>query len=216
MYGIDAGQRKRNQRVAHLVIGDDLALLWIEKPVSPLLPGDHALDGIIEVGHRDCASAATCREQCGFIDQVGEVGSGEARRERRNRLDIDAWIELHFFHMHLENFNAALLVGAVDQHLPIEAAGTQQRRIEDFRPIGGGEDDEAGAGVEAVEFDQQLIERLFFLVVAACKRPNAAGAAQRIEFVDEDDGRRLLVSLLKQVAHPRRADADEHLDELRT
>ena len=118
--------------------------------------------------------------------------------------------------MHLENFNAALLVGAVDQHLPIEAAGTQQRRIEDFRPIGGGEDDEAGAGVEAVEFDQQLIERLLLLVVAARKRPNAAGAAQRIEFVDEDDGRRLLVSLLKQVAHPRRADADEHLDEFRT
>ena len=43
----------------------------------------------------------------------------------------------------------------------------------------------------------------------------AAGAAQRVEFVDEDDRRRLLARLLEQIAHPRRADADEHFDEFR-
>jgi len=46
------------------------------------------------------------------------------------------------------------------------------------------------------------------------KRP--AGTPQRIEFVDEDDGRRRLAGLLKQVAHPRRAHPHEHLHELRT
>ena len=43
----------------------------------------------------------------------------------------------------------------------------------------------------------------------------AAGAAKGVQFVDEDDGRRSLPRLLEQVSHARRADADEHFDELR-
>jgi hypothetical protein len=31
VHGVDAGQRQRDQRVPHLVIGDDLALAWIER-----------------------------------------------------------------------------------------------------------------------------------------------------------------------------------------
>ena len=39
--------------------------------------------------------------------------------------------------------------------------------------------------------------------------------AERIELVDEDDARAPCARLLEQVAHARRADAHEHLDELR-
>ena len=46
-------------------------------------------------------------------------------------------------------------------------------------------------------------------------RPRAARAADRVNLVDEDDRRRVLLRLLEQLAHARRADADEHLDELR-
>ena len=42
---------------------------------------------------------------------------------------------------------------------------------------------------------------------------DAAGAPERVELVDEDDGRRLGTRLLEQVAHARSADADEHLHE---
>ena len=63
--------------------------------------------------------------------------------------------------------------------------------------------------------DEQLVERLLLLVVAAAAGIGAAGAAERVELVDEDDARRLLPRLLEQVAHARRADADEHLDEFR-
>ena len=43
----------------------------------------------------------------------------------------------------------------------------------------------------------------------------AAGAADGVELVDEDDRRRRLLGLLEEVAHAARADADDHLDELR-
>ena len=105
--------------------------------------------------------------------------------------------------------------GPIHQHLAVEAAGAQQRRIEDLRPVGGGEQDEAAARVEAVELRQKLVEGLFLLVVAADAGKGAAGPAERVELVDEDDRGRLLARLLEQVAHPRGADADEHLDEFR-
>ena len=40
--------------------------------------------------------------------------------------------------------------------------------------------------------------------------------AHRIDLVDEDDARRILLALLKQVAYTRCTNADEHLDEVRT
>ena len=118
------------------------------------------------------------------------------------------------FQMHFQDRDAILLIGAIDEDLAVEAAGAQQRGVEHLRPVGGRQQDHAGRGIEAVEFHQQLVERLLLLVVAA-ERIGAAGAAERVEFVDEDDRRRLLSRLLEQVAHARGADADEHLDELR-
>ena len=43
----------------------------------------------------------------------------------------------------------------------------------------------------------------------------AAGPADGVQLVDEDDRRRHLLGLVEQVAHPAGADADDRLDELR-
>ena len=71
------------------------------------------------------------------------------------------------------------------------------------------------AVAEAVHLDQQLVQRLLALVVAAAEA-GAALAADRVDLVDEDDAGAVLLGLLEQVAHPGGADADEHLDEVRT
>ena len=68
---------------------------------------------------------------------------------------------------------------------------------------------------EAVHLDEQLVQRLLALVVAAAEA-GAALAADRVDLVDEDDAGAVLLGLLEQVAHPGGADADEHLDEVRT
>ena len=67
--------------------------------------------------------------------------------------------------------------------------------------------------VEAVHLDEQRVERLLALVVAADVAA-AAGLAEGVELVDEDDAGRLLLGLLEHVADAGRADADEHLDEV--
>ena len=110
---------------------------------------------------------------------------------------------------------AAADVGLVHQHLPVEAAGAHQRRVEHLGAIGRGHDDDGLARIEAVHFRQQLVERLLALFVAA-HRALHAHLAQRVELVDEDDAGRLGFGLGEQIAHPRGAHADEHLDELRS
>ena len=75
---------------------------------------------------------------------------------------------------------------------------------------------DAGVRVEAVHLDEQLVQRVLALVVAAAggEARHVAALADRVELVDEHDARRLRLRRREEVAHARRADADEHLDEL--
>ena len=114
----------------------------------------------------------------------------------------------------LEDLLAALAVGAVDDDLAVEAAGPQQRRVEDVGPVGGGDQDDVVLHLEAVHLDQQLVQRLLALVVAAA-HAGAAVAADGVDLVHEDDAGRVLFGLLEEVADAAGADADEHLDEVR-
>src|SRR5580698_1165439 len=50
----------------------------------------------------------------------------------------------------------------------------------------------------------------------AAAQTSAAMPAHRIDFIDEDDARRVLFALLKQISNAAGADAYEHLDEVRT
>ena len=133
---------------------------------------------------------------------------------RATTLRSTSGAERHLAHMNSQDLLAADEVGVRDDDLTVEAAGPQQRRVEHVGPVGRGDDDDAFVLLEAVHLDQQLIERLLALVVAAAEA-RAAMAADRVDFVDEDDAGRVLLRLLEHVAHAARADADEHLDEVR-
>ena len=78
--------------------------------------------------------------------------------------------------------------------------GRNNARVEHVRPVGGGDQDDAFIGLETVHLDEQLVERLFALVIAAAKA-RAAMAADRVDFVDEDDAGCVLLGLLEHVAH---------------
>src|SRR4029078_11826177 len=91
----------------------------------------------------------------------------------------------------------------------------RQSGFEDVGRVGGPDEDDALPVAEPVHLDEQLIESLFALVVAAAQA-GAALAADRGDLIAEDDARAVLLGLLEQVAHPGGADADEHLDEVGT
>ena len=140
--------------MAELVVGDDAALHRVQQAVALFEPGDDALDRAGEVGHADRIGVAPGGEQGRLVDQIGEVGAGEAGSKRGDLLRRHIGREGRLFQVHREDRFAASLVGPIDQDLAVEPAGAQQCRIENLRPVGRGEQHEAAGRVEAVELGQ--------------------------------------------------------------
>ncbi len=164
--------------------------------------------------HGDLAAALAGGQQRRLVDQVGEVGAGEAGGLAGERVEVDLLRERLAAGVDLEDLLAPLAVRAVDDDLAVEAAGPQQRRVEDVRAVGGGDQDDVVLHLEAVHLDQELVQGLLALVVAAA-HAGAAVAADGVDLVHEDDAGGVLLGLLEEVADAAGADADEHLDEVR-
>ena len=151
----------------------------------------------------------------GLVGEVGEVGADHARRRRGEPGERDVLGQREAAGVDGEDLRATLAVGRRDGDAAVEAAGAQERGVEDLRPVGRAEHDHGDVGLEAVHLREDLVQRLLALVVAAAERgAGGAAAADRVELVDEDDRRRGLLGLLEEVAHTRGADADDRLDEL--
>src|SRR3546814_14460423 len=84
------------------------------------------------------------------------------------------------------------------------SARTEEGGVEHVGAVGRRDDDDAFVGFEAVHLDEQLVERLLALVVAVAE-PGAAMAADRVDFVDEDDARRVALGLFEHVAEDRKS-----------
>jgi len=63
-----------------------------------------------------------------LVDEVGEIGAGEARRLTGDGLDLDLLVERLALRMDLEDRGAALHVRAVEDDLAVEPARAQERR----------------------------------------------------------------------------------------
>ena len=98
------------------------------------------------------------------------------------------------------------------QHLSVEATRSEQRGVEILEAVRRGHDDDLVACVEAVELDEELVQRLVVLAVEAAAE---ARGADGVELVDEDDRGRVLARLLEELPDPRSTEAGEHLDERR-
>ena len=115
--------------------------------------------------------------------------------------------------MDLQNVAASVHVGAVDDDLAVEASGTQKRRVEYVGAVRRGDEDYARASFKAVHLDEQLVQRLLAFVVSAAEAGSAV-ASHRVYFVYEYYAGLIFARLLEEVADARRADADEHFDEV--
>ena len=128
----------------------------------------------------DELGAAARGEQRGLVEDVRQVGAGEARRALGDREQVDVAGQRLALGVHREDVQAALEVGALDRDLPVEAAGPQQRGVEDVRAVRRRDEDDAALDVEAVHLDQELVQRLLALVVAAAEaRRRGAGRRRR-------------------------------------
>ena len=171
--------------------------------------------GFLELLHRNEALSLARSKERRLVNEIREVSARESGGSAGNHTRIDVRRQRHSLHMHAEDLLAAIDVGPRNDDLPIEAAGTQKRRIENVRAVGRGDDDDAFVRLEAVHLDQELVQGLLALVVAIAEA-GAAMATDGVDLVDEDDAGRRLLGLVEHVANSACADADEHFDEVRT
>src|SRR6266568_4610955 len=109
---------------------------------------------------------------------------------------------------------AATSFRQIHRDLPVEAPRPQEGRIEHVRAVRGGQDDNGLIGLEAIQLHQQLLQRLFSFIIAGVSRCATARAPNRVDFIDKDDARSVLLGLLKEIAHAAGPHPDEEFDEV--
>ena len=153
-------------------------------------------------------------EQRRLVDQVPQVGAREARRRRGELAEVRRPARAARCACAPSRIaSRPVLSGRFTTTRRSKRPGPQQRRSSTSGWLVAASTMMPSRLGEAVHLGQDLVQRLLLLARAA-DRDLAARAADRVELVDEDDRRRVLARLLEQVAHARRADADDHLDEL--
>ena len=204
---------RRNQRVTDLVVRDD-ALFHVGQNRALLLGArDDDLKGDEKVLLIDGLAALPHRAEGSFVDEICQVRSDCASRCLRDLVKIHVLGQLDIFRVHAKRLVPALQIRPVDDDAPVEAARAKKRLVENLGPVRGREDDNALRRVKAVDLSQQLVQRLLALVVAA--ELGVSGSADGVDLINKDDGGSDLCSLLEEVAHAARADADEHFHKVR-
>src|SRR6266851_5509191 len=178
------------------VVGED-ATLFLGQHLLLLEARDDALEGGVEVHLRQRLVAAATGEDRGFVADVRELGAGEAARLPRDLTEVDVRSERLAARVYGENRGAAGEVGRRHEQLAVEAAGTEERGVEILDAVRRAHHDDLLRAFEAVQLDEQLVERLILLAIET-----AAGAlrADGVELIDEDDRGRVLARLAEELA----------------
>ena len=197
------------------VVGRDALFLIGKDQAAAFAAHEHLVLGVFEVVHVHLGGIELGGLQGGFVDQVLQIGAGEARRTASQGIQIHIGIQRRTLGVDLEDTAAAAQVRRGHHHLTVETAGTQQGRVQNVGTVGGGQQDDAFVALEAVHFHQQLVQGLFAFVMATAQT-GATLAAHGVDLVDEDEAGGVLLALHEQVAHTGGTHAHEHLHEVRT
>ena len=221
--GEQSGHGGAHQGVPHLVARHRLLLRAAQDGALLLDARIHALRSRVEVFGANLEGPFPACQEGRLVDEIREVGAGEACRLRRHRPQRHAGGERQALALdvHAQDLQAALAVRKLHGHTPVEAARAQESGVKHVRAVGrGNTDDEALAPilgfprVEAVHLDKQLVESLLALVIPHAPHFRVAPLGHCVNLVDEHDGGRLLPRIHEELAHARGAHAHVELHEL--
>ena len=169
-------------------IADDFALAFRS--------GHHPFTGFLKFRHLDALLVAPGGQQSGLIYEIAQVCSRESRCPAGQHIQVNFFSNRLAFRMNLQDFLPSAHIRTINSYLPIKSSGTQQSWIENIRPIGSGNDNNALIDTKTVHLHKKLVEGLFPLVMSAAEA-GAALAANGINLIDEHDTGSVLFGLLK-------------------
>ena len=208
-------QAVRNNCVSRFVERGQLAFVLADDTTLLFRSRDDLRNGFFDFFHADDHAVPAGCQQRRFIQHVLDIRRREARCPPRQHDRVDALIQRLVARVDFKYLFSSDDVRNADDDLPVESARSQKRRVQYVRTVRRCQDDDAGVLRESIHLDKQLVERLLTFVMAAAKS-GATFPSYRIDLIDEDDARRVLLRLLEQVTDTGCADTDEHLHEVRT
>ena len=154
VHAVGVGQVPGDQGMTGFVVGGHLLFALVDDAALALGAGDDPLDGFLEVRHEDAGLVLACGQQRRLVDQVGKVGAAETGSFASDDFQVDFSSQWFAGGVNPQDGVASDHVGQVQRNAAVETTGAQQGRIKDVGPVGGGNDDDVGVGLEAVHFDR--------------------------------------------------------------
>ena len=118
LHGVVAGHRGGDQRVATLVVGGDQQLVVVHQTGLLLRAGDDTVDRLAQLVVADHGKVETSGQQGGLVEDVGQVGTGEARGATGDRVEVDVGGHRLALGVHAQDLGAALQIGGPDAAAP--------------------------------------------------------------------------------------------------
>ena len=206
--------------MSRLVVSDGGLLLLPQHPTLPLQPDNHPLNRRLEILILNRLPIPPRAMQRRLVTHVGDVGSGESRREESELLRdvgrVAILVQRERTEMNHEDLTTTSYVWSIDSDVSIESSWSHQSWVENVRSVGSCENDDGFVGSESVHFDEQLVEGGFSFVVPTEGSSFPASLSDGVDLVDEDDAGSVLLGCGEEVSNSEGTDSDEHLDEFRT
>ena len=200
LHGLGVLLKGAHKRMPHLVVGYDAAFLLAHDTILFLFSYKHLFHCLEQVLLADIIPALFHRIDSGLIYHIGKIRAYSPAGCKRYGIEIHGIIHENVLGMHPQNFHTALQVWLIHNDLPVKTSGTQQRLIQDFRPVGSTQNQDTSGTVKAIHLRKQLVQCLFPLFIPAAVFGITA-PADGINFIDEYNTRRILGSFLKQITY---------------
>ena len=153
MHGVLGLELVDDHGVAGLVIGGELLGVGGHDAALLFRACNDLQHGLVDHIHADEGPFFSGGEQGGLVEQVFQVCAGEADGGLGDGPQVHVLCQGLVAGVDAKDLLPPLDVGQADVDLPVEPAGTQQGGVQDVRPVGGGQDDDALVGGEAVHLD---------------------------------------------------------------
>ena len=215
VYGVALRHQTCNQSMAGFVVSRVAFFVFGHDHGFALSAHHDLVFSAFEVFHGNHTAVAASGKQGRFVHEVSQIGTGEAGRTASEDRLVHVGADRNLAHVNFQNLFTAANIGQRNHDLTVKAARTQQCGVKNVRAVRGSDHDDAAVGVETVHLDEHLVQSLFAFVIASAET-GAALTADRINFVDEDDAGRILLSVLEHVANTSGTDTDEHFNEVGT
>ena len=208
-------QSSSNKRVSTFVISRVTQL--IQSHALRLLSRTslNAVNRLVNSAIVNKLSARASAKQSRLVKHISQIRARKSRSSNSNHMKIHVWHKRLAFSVNLKNCLTAFQIWGFYSHLAIKSTWAQKRRIKHIWSVCSGNNNQISVVIEAIHLYKQLIKSLLALIVTACHTTSAA-ASNSVNLVNKDDCWSVLFSLVKQLAHARRAKANKHLNKVRS